>query len=189
MFRFKQDLVKTGKMIYELGLVDSHSGNISILSENRMSVTRTGVKLGYLIHDDIIEFNIHGNIPQSASSEAGVHRSIYLNTRHRAVIHTHSFYSVLLSFYYDTIIPVDSEGLFFNPETPVLDCGEVTVGSACVMENLPEKLNNSLVCIVRGHGVFSAGKDLDQAMKHLSSLENSCKLIYHKSMYDISRRQ
>ncbi len=189
MFRLKKEMVKTGKIIYELGLIDSHSGNMSIRNEQQVMVTASGSKLGYLNLEEIIEFNINSTIPRAASSETCIHRQIYRKTNADAIIHTHSFYSLLLSFYYDKIIPEDSEGLFFNPEVPVLDCGSITIGSLCVEENISELLIKSPVVIIRGHGVFSAGSNLDQALKHLSSLENSCKLIYFKSTFSKNGRK
>ncbi|MCK5684301.1 class II aldolase/adducin family protein [bacterium] len=189
MFKLKKNLIQTGKIIYELGLIDSHSGNMSVCKGNQMMVSASGSMLGYLNLEDIIEFNMNSKIPEAASSETCVHRQIYRKTDANAIIHTHSFYSLLLSFYYDKIIPEDSEGLFFNPEVPILDCGNITVGSACVEDNISELLVKSPVVIIRGHGVFSAGKDLDCALKHLSALENSCKLIYFKSNFSKNWRK
>jgi len=52
------------------------------------------------------------------------------------------------------------------------------VGSEETVRLLPSFLNGeNVVAVVKGHGSFAIGQNLEEAYKYTSSLENSCKII------------
>ena len=166
-------------MLWDHGLIHLTSGNMSIRKGGTLYVTRTGSLLGALSSSDVVSVNVSNTIrDKGASSETPVHRAIYqANPELGAVVHAHPPYATALSWDYTTIKPIDSDSLYI-PEIPVLtDCpyGE---GSLCIAEHFPKLLGNHKVAMIRGHGAFSVGKDLQEAASRISMMENQCRLLY-----------
>jgi L-fuculose-phosphate aldolase len=135
--------------------------------------------LGYLEENDLIETGLIINDVNTklASTEIGVHRSIYRNTSALAVVHAHPVHAISLSLLDDEIIPVDSEGAYLLDKIPVL-CAKRTIGSPEVEKYLPILLKEHKIAMVRGHGSFAAGLTLEEAYHWTSCLENVCRIIY-----------
>jgi len=178
-----KQIIFTGKVLYQEGLVNSHAGNISVRYKDSILITKTGKKLGFLTKRDIVEVPVYSTSPQDkvASSELIVHRAIYQNTDYQAIIHAHPVYSVVISFFIeDTFRPIDNEGRLFLPEVPIIQV-ENPSGS----KELAEKLSNFFsgnphrCIIVKKHGSFTADYSLDKALKLTSDLE-FCSKVYYK---------
>lgn len=179
------EFVKFGRMLWEAGLIHLTSGNISVRKGSVIYITRTGALLGSLSASDIISVNLENNLrDKNASSETPVHRALYLaNPKAGAVVHAHPPYATALSWDYTVIKPIDSDSLYI-PEIPVLiDCpyGE---GSTCVAEHFPKILNSHYVALIRGHGAFAVGKNLEQATARISMMENQCRLLFFRRLLE-----
>ncbi len=177
-----EDIIFTGKVLYQEGLVNSHAGNISVRFENSIYITKTGAMLGYLTPDDIVEVPVVGTSPNDkiASSELIVHREIYKKTEHKAIIHAHPIHAVSLTFFLeDTFIPIDNEGKLFVKEVPIIE-----VENASGSKELADKLSNKFkstgrnIILIKKHGSFVAHKDLNYALKLTSDLEFCAKVYY-----------
>ncbi|MCL2403867.1 MAG: class II aldolase/adducin family protein, partial [Coriobacteriia bacterium] len=117
---------------------------------------------------------------ERASIELVVHRALYHGVPGtRAVVHAHSLFTTLLSLKQDSIEPLDSESKHFIPCVPVLDVKE-TIASAEVAELLPQLMRDTdcPVAVIKGHGPFAVGKDLDEAWRYISILEMSSRMIH-----------
>jgi len=168
-----------GKDMFSSGLIDSHSGNLSIRKENKILITKRGVKLGHLRQEDLIEVDLEGEKEEDklASIELPVHRAIYRATPHLAIIHAHPSHAIALSLTEAKIIPVDAEGLYLFKSAPVVKVRE-TMGSPEVVKLLPPVFAGGyMVAVIKGHGSFAVGKNLEEAYRYTSSLENSCRII------------
>lgn len=167
-----------GKDLFLQGVNDSHSGNMSIRLGDNLVITRTGSMLGRLQEADLIETGLFKDDSRTtlASTEINVHRSIYVNTSAQAIVHAHPVYAIALSLMEDEIVPIDSEGQYLFNKIPVLSF-EQTIGSDEVARVLPGYLKEHKVVMVRGHGSFALGQNLEEAYKWTSSLENLCKII------------
>lgn len=184
------DFIKFGRLLFEIGLNNSHSGNMSIRRGNQIYITRHGAMLGHLNVNDIVRVNLNDTSrDENASLEVKVHRSIYLNLPEvNAIIHTHPPYGIVLSLFQDTIKPVDMEGAYYLPEIPVLTECSVTISSDCVRENLPALLKKSPAVLVRGHGAFCVGKNLEEATLYSTVLESACRIVYLFSSASAGRK-
>lgn len=169
-----------GEGLFQAGLNNSHSGNLSIRKGDRLVITRTGAMLGRLTPLDLIETGISYDDDQTrlASTEIGVHRAIYRATEAQAIVHAHPVMAVSFSLCLDELVPLDAEGQYYLPKVPVLRCAE-TIGSREVEEKLPNLLAACPVAVVGGHGSFAAAKTLEEAYKLTASLEHSCKINYY----------
>ena len=172
------------------GLISSHGGNVSLLDQSGDSIhiTRSGSALGRLRTGDVVQvgFEKPGSdehalaADKQASIELVVHRALYHAVPGtKAVVHAHSLFTTLLSLQKESIEPIDSESKHFIPSVPILDVEE-TIASDQVAELLPQMINESgcPVAVVRGHGPFAVGKDLDEAWRYISILEMSSRMIH-----------
>ncbi|WP_448588484.1 class II aldolase/adducin family protein [Thermocrinis sp.] len=182
MLYYKLKLIKIGELLHKEGLVDARAGNLSVRLGDKVIITRTGSHLGCLSFEDLMELPIYGEhiLRDRASSEWIVHRKIYTQTPHRAVVHAHPVHAVFLS-YLDAIEPKDSEGKAILGIVEVIP--EYPSGSLELAKAVAEGLKRSKVLVVKDHGVFGAGKTLEEAYTYISVLERSCKLLamYNKS--------
>lgn len=175
-----EDFIKYGKILFEQGINNSHSGNMSVRKGDSIYITRHGARLGDLTFKDIVKTNLYDpSRDEGASCEINVHRSIYLAIpENNAVVHAHPPHAIVLSLHQEKISPIDMEGAFYMPEVPVLTKCEITISSDCVAENLPKLLGVYKIAVVRGHGAFAVGKDIEEAAGRISVLESASRIIY-----------
>ena len=180
-----KDLILFGKILYEQGLNHSHSGNISVRKGSNILIKKHGAMLGYLTKSDIVSINLNNDKKDKlASLEAKVHRAIYLaDSKIKAVAHGHTIYATILSLNSKIIKPIDSEGQFYLPQIPVLDCKD-TIGSDEVAKKIPDLILKYKCVIVKDHGAFAIGETLSQACLYVSVAENASKIICLNKIYN-----
>lgn len=167
-----EDFCRIGRRLVTEGLIKANFGNISIRSDDGFYITRHGSYLD--LPGELVYVPLVGQAPRQASSEYRVHRQIYKETPHRAVVHAHPPHAVTLSISNDIISPVDSEGHLFCPCIPIVTG---VPGSEELALNISQGLLVSSVAIARGHGTFTGGKDLDEAYIRTSLAEHSCRIL------------
>jgi L-fuculose-phosphate aldolase len=167
---------------------NSHSGNLSIRNQRLMVITRSGAMLHRLEYTDLVETLIADEDSESAraSREIPVHRAIYSHTKAQAIVHAHPPHLIALSMQCDVIRPVDAEGLyFFNNGAPVIGVSN-SIASEEVAQKIVPQFANSPIVIVRGHGAFAIGENLEESLHWLSSLEHSAKLVLLTNQFAIN---
>ena len=177
-----EEIIFTGKVLYEEKLVNSHAGNISVREGDYLYITKTGKMLGYLKEDDIIKLPIYKKTEKDkiASSELIVHRAIYKNSNFKAIIHAHPLYATALTFFLkDEFIPIDNEGKLFVGKVPILDVknasGSIDLANGLV--NAIKKYNREIY-LIKKHGSFVCSESLNKALKLTSDLEFCGKIYY-----------
>ncbi len=175
-----EDFIKYGKILFEQGINNSHSGNISIRKGDSIYITRHGARLCDLSFQDIVKTNLYDTSrDEGASCEIKVHRAIYLAIpENKSIVHAHPPHAIALSLRVEKIKPIDMEGAFYMTEIPVLTKCDITISSECVAENLPQLLATYKTAVIRGHGAFALGKDIEEAAGRISVLESASKIIY-----------
>lgn len=178
-----QEIARFGKKLVLSGLTSSRFGNISLLQEDRISITCTGSMLDELDEGMVVEVDLSRpcNLDKIASSETCVHRAVYQKTAKVAIIHTHSPYAVALSLLEQKAVePMDSEGLLFLGTMPIV---EGRIGTAELAMAVSIALQNHKACIARGHGVFAAGNGLPDAYTAACMAEHSAQVRYLVKTY------
>ncbi len=170
---------KVDKHLVSQGYNTSHSGNISIWSGGKINIKRRAAMLGNLEAEDLVECALHEEDSGSliASTELGVHRTIYLQTDAMAVIHAHNPYCVALSLVEKEITCIDAEGFALYKKIPVIDV-EIPAGTYYTAIEVPKILKNYPFVIVRGHGIFAKGMTLEDALQYVTGAEQSAKIRY-----------
>jgi ribulose-5-phosphate 4-epimerase/fuculose-1-phosphate aldolase len=118
----------------------------------------------------------------SASSELPAHKAIYLATNYHAVLHGHPKFSVILSMH------CEEQGCTIEDCNRLCDrkrsvCGVPIVagetGAGGLAKSVPVAIKDAGVCIVYGHGIFSAGeRDFREAFMKMAEVENRCREEY-----------
>ncbi len=176
-----EDAIRIGKKLAFYGLIDGASGNLSFRDGGKIVITKTGAILDELSEDDFVEVEM-GEKSGEASSDLLVHEKIYEETNYRVVLHCHGVYGVTLSLFFDEILPMDLEGRLFIGNLKVV---EGRFGSEDLAEKIARSVKEKGICLVRGHGIYSAGRNFDEAFKLASYLEHSCHVLFN---YEIFRR-
>ncbi len=173
-----RDLTLYYRMLRERGINDSHSGNASVRDGDSLWITPTGACADTLRAWHLVRCPLNSDPCPHASSDLGLHRAVYrLNSKARAVLHAHGSFAVALTMNGDDYAPSDLEGDLYFPRVPVVD-----LAYGDYLDRSPELVSRILVkfpiAIVRGHGMYAWGSDLNQAYKWICSLELSAAIQY-----------
>lgn len=179
---YTREFERIGKRLFAEHLVGGNFGNISIRKgDEGFYIKRTGDYLDEV--GELVFVPFDGAVPKNASSEYRVHVAVYKKSSHAAIVHAHPQAAIAASLVADRIIPEDSEGAMFCPEIPVVGGAP---GSQEIADNVAAVLSQSKLVIVRGHGTFAAGKNLDEAYQFTSLAEHSCRVLALKRSFGSS---
>ncbi|MCX8173924.1 MAG: aldolase [Thermoplasmata archaeon] len=174
------EMHRIGRLMHESGLVlSAHSGNISVRRGEKIYIKRRGSMLSSLKKEDVVEMSLDGASAGTflASTEIKVHQEIYKNTSALAVVHAHSPYAIVESLTNEEITPIDEEGAYYLKKIPILTVKNA-IGSEEVARQLPGLLKKYPAAIVKGHGLFATGINLESAYGLATVVESVCKLRY-----------
>ncbi len=177
------EIIKVAKLCFQEKLVNAFAGNISYSYKSDMYITKRGSFFGDLTEKDIVKVNLNKTPSSKASSEYYVHRAIYMSTGKKCIVHAHPKYTTLSSFFYDKIVPIDSEGKLIFKEAPILEVNPASASKA-LEEALSLALKEYSVVIVKTHGVFAASNSLMEAYAHIGALEHSCFMLLKAKKHD-----
>lgn len=171
-----------GRDLFLMGINNSHSGNISHCARGgrgTLTITRSGAMLGNIAIGDLIETTLAPNefSDKNASRELVVHRAIYETGSCSAIIHSHPPSAIALSLKTDIIMPIDAEGGYYFPGGIKVIDAKTAVASPEVAAKIAPLLRHEKVVVVRGHGSFAVGKNLEECFLYTTVLESVCKVI------------
>ncbi len=122
----QEEFRAVGRMLWESGLVSSHSGNMSVrLPDGGLLITRTGAMLGRIGDGDLVTVAAEGSSTGEPSMDTAVHRAVYAATDAGAVLHAHPRRAIALSMLLDAVEPADAEGKLRLASVPVVDAEQV----------------------------------------------------------------
>ena len=170
---------QVGNALFIMGLNHSHSGNISFRNGNKIYITRRGSMKGFLKSTDIICIGQgKSTMDNISSTEVNVHKAIFRSVSTSAIVHCHPPIATSLSLIRNEIIPIDVEGRLTLPKIPVLKCRKATASKE-LEEKLPPLLKKYRSVIIKGHGLFSVGKSLEDAFHYATLTEYIAKILYY----------
>lgn len=182
----RDEFRKIGSAVFQAGLNNTHSGNMSLRVGDRIFITRRGSMLGFLDDEDIVETGLLEDDcgVALASSEVEIHRAVLRHTSALSMIHTHPLSAVPLTFKYDELVVIDTEGTYYLKKIPVV-AFKTASASREMIEELPKWLSRYPTILVRGHGAFSVGQTLEQALNFAHLTENSAEILYRTELLGI----
>lgn len=177
---YRQEIVRYGKLLYDLGYVAATNGNISVrLDDSRLLITPTGICKGGMSPEDLLIVDIHGRKlegERNVSSEIAMHLLIYgMRPEVRGIVHAHpptatGFAAAGLAL--DQ--PLLSEVLLTIGTVPL--ARYATPGSAALADTLQPLVANHNAILMANHGVVTFGEDLERAFMYMEVVEHFAKI-------------
>jgi methylthioribulose-1-phosphate dehydratase len=181
-------LAETGRHCHARGWALGTSGNFSAVVSRvplRLAITSSGVDKGALSPDQVLEMDAQGNTLSGGgrpSAEAGLHVAITRARGAGAVLHTHSIWGTILSD------PASADGLAIEGYEmlkglegvathehrewlPIIDNTQDWAAAAPRVEALLAEHPEAHGLLIRRHGLYTWGRDLAQARRHVEILE------------------
>ena len=187
-------LIAAGHRLDSRGLAAATSGNFSVrLDEKRIAVTVSGRHKGRLTRDDVMLVSPEGVALENKkpSAETGLHTLAYrLYPQVNAVLHVHSVPVVTLTRSLrraSEILLSDYEMLKAFPgitthqvsvTLPIFENSQDIEALAREVEQRPVSPPQAPAYLIRGHGAYGWGKDMDEAERVIEALDHllSCEI-------------
>ena len=174
----RQSLVRHYRWLRQYGYNDSHSGNASARLDDRFLVTPTGACADGLAPEALLTAPLEGPLPQGASLDAPLHQGVYRQCEEAgAVLHAHVPHLLALTLDGHDFVPGDFEGRYYFGRIRVLDLPDDDLIEAA-HRAVPEILAHEPIVVVRSHGAYARGRDLEQAYKWICSAELSARTAW-----------
>ena len=170
----KDQIIKVGKRLYDVGLAVAKSGNISSrLDIEHILITATGTSLGELKTDDIVKVSLitgKAEAGKNPSSELPLHSLVYKNFPSKTVIHCHP---PLINGYFavnDTLKALTFETKFYLGDVPVIPQETPTVTKP---EPVIEALRINNLVVLKNHGTVAIANKFEDALSLTEALEEA----------------
>jgi len=187
--KMASDLAEVGRDFYRRGWVLGTSGNFSAVLNReplRLAITSSSVDKGTLAADHILQIDEQGSVLEGngkPSAETLLHLSVVRLRGAGAVLHTHSVWSNILSDAhaekrgfsiegYEMLKGL--EGVVTHEHREWLPIIENSQDMAVLAKSVEEALlqhPKSHGFLLRRHGLYTWGKDIAEAKRHVEILE------------------
>jgi methylthioribulose-1-phosphate dehydratase len=181
-------IVGVGRRLDARRLADATSGNLSArLADGRIAITVSGSHKGRLGPRDIMLVDARGLAldDQKPSAETALHAQLYeLYPQVNAVVHAHSVASASLTLHLSPADRVVLSGYEMLKAFPGITTHATTV-SIPILENSQQMASLATgvarqlqqdpaapAYLIRGHGAYGWGKDLDEAERIIEALDH-----------------
>ena len=181
-------LAEIGRHCYARGWALGTSGNFSAVVNRdplRLAITTSGVDKGTLSAGEIVEIDAHGKVVAGSgrpSAEASLHLAIARGRGAGAVLHTHSIWSTILSDAakedglalegYEMLKGLDGVDTHEHHEwLPILDNTQDWAAAVPEVEAILTEHPEAHGFLIRRHGLYTWGRDLAEARRHVEILE------------------
>jgi len=180
------DFARMGRQLNQANLVKGSMGSMSMLHPDEpglMISTRHSTSLARLDERGIVGGQLGGAPPRGAIADWKVHEVLLASVSvvtggPAAAIHMHGPYTTAASCEKDLIIvqPIDVIGKEHIGKVVIVDPDGMDTD---FLRQVAEALNQGgLRCVVvRGHGAYAVGANLDQAMANAAMLEHSMQIL------------
>ena len=174
--RIAKDMATYTDMLVSSGLLHLKGGNCSARLGDDLIITRTKSFKQDIVAERLIRAPIDSDESvEHASSTLSMHRWIYRKTDAQVVIHAHSYYTALVSFYVDEFRVVDDNGLIYlGPRVPIVAAPELW-GWSKVDREIADALVDCPVAILKWHGPFAKGDSMAQAFHNIQAMETAAR--------------
>lgn len=182
-------LAEVGRLFHARGWVLGTSGNFSAVvgrAPLRLAITPSGADKGGLDPGRMLEIDALGRVVRGEgrpSAETALHLAIVRERRAGAVLHTHSVWATLLSEVcsagggvsladFEMLKGLDGVATHDHREwLPILDNSQDYATLARSLERLLADASEAHGVLLRRHGLYAWGRDLEEARRHVEVLE------------------
>ena len=196
-------LAELARAFHGRGWVLGTSGNFSAVVEReplRIAITASSLDKGRLLPEHILEVGSDGRAlkPNQGrpSAETLLHVAIVRNRGAGAVLHTHSVWSTILSDYhighggffiegYEMLKGLEGVTTHEHREwLPILENSQDMEALAVETRRMLEENPKAHGFLIRRHGMYTWGKDLVEAARHVEILEFLLESVGRRQMME-----
>jgi methylthioribulose-1-phosphate dehydratase len=181
------------------GWVLATSGNFSVRLSRQplvLAMTPSGQDKGALRPEDLLELDADGAVlhgTRAPSAEARLHLDLVRRLDAGAVMHTHSVWSTLVSRRFAARGGVALEGFEMlkalsdvtthehREWLPIVDNAQDMGVLSAAVERVVTRRGAAHGFLIRGHGLYTWGRDLDEARRHVEALEFLLEVVARES--------
>jgi len=198
-----KELVRLGTDFQRRGWMLGTSGNLSaVISRDplRVAITASSIDKGRMRTGQILEIDVNGAMLAGAegkpSAETLLHLEVIRSTGAGAVMHTHSVWTTVLSDYhhdregfhiegYEMLKGLEGVQTHEHREwIPVLENSQDMAALSAQANRLLEARPEVHGLLVRRHGMYTWGKDLATAARHVEILEFLMEAVGRRQMME-----
>jgi methylthioribulose-1-phosphate dehydratase len=192
-----------GRDFHQRGWVLGTSGNFSAVVEReplRIAITASSLDKSRLLPEHILEVGSDGRVIKPTqgrpSAETLLHVAIVQNRGAGAVLHTHSVWSTILSDYhighggffiegYEMLKGLEGVVTHEHREwLPILENSQDMQALAVETRRMLEENPKTHGFLIRRHGMYTWGKDLVEAARHVEILEFLLESVGRRQMME-----
>jgi 3-dehydro-4-phosphotetronate decarboxylase len=182
--RLRDDIVETGRSIFDRGLTAGSTGNISVrLSDGSMLMTPTNASLGKLDPSRLSHLDADGTLlsGDQPTKEAFLHTCMYCaRPGDHAVVHLHSTHAVAVSIIdgldeHDLLPPLTAYYIMRVGRLPRIPY--FAPGDRALAEAVAERASKHHAVLLANHGPVVSGTTLANAQYATEELEETAKLF------------
>jgi methylthioribulose-1-phosphate dehydratase len=200
------ELISVGKEFYQRNWVLGTSGNFSVLLNRdpfELLITESGVHKGMLAPQNFLTVDSEATVISGTgkpSAETHIHLAILGQLRAGCILHTHSVWSTLLTDLYNDSNGLEIEGYemlkgLHNVSThehtewiPILENSQNYAELSFQVTKLLKARQGIHAVLLRRHGMYTWGKDILEAMRHVEILEFLFEVIGRKQTSSVGTR-
>jgi len=175
------EIIKTGKLLIERGLVQGTGGNISARDPEGRGfwITPSGMAYDSIRNEDLVLLDFEGRVLEGfrkPSVEKELHRLVLLSRPDAgAVVHTHSVYATAVACTRRPLPPItDLAAVIFGGEVNVAD--HAPIGTRELAEAAATALGRAPAVLLANHGAVVVGADIARALDVCEILEVTAKI-------------
>ncbi len=187
--QYAKTLAKIGRNFYRRGWVLGTSGNFSaLISETpfRLLITSSGMDKGALDAGQFLQIDDTGTVIEGhgkPSAETSLHLSIIRLRRARAVLHTHSIWSTMLSDEglqhgglaiegFEMLKGLSGVTTHEHREwLPIIGNSQDYIGLSQTLEQILNEHRECHGVLLHQHGLYTWGDSIEEAKRHLEIFE------------------
>ncbi len=186
-------LIAAGQRIWQQGWCPATSSNFSQrLTCDSCAITVSGRDKGNLQPADIMQVDLSGQAldGKKPSAETLLHTQLYRRDPDiGAVLHTHSVKATLVSMAAPAVVELSGLELLkafagnsshqVTLRIPVFDNTQDITALASEVEHWMQQHGTGHAYLIRGHGLYTWGRDLPETLRHLEALEFLLDYYWH----------
>ncbi|HWO78205.1 MAG TPA: L-ribulose-5-phosphate 4-epimerase [Bacillus sp. (in: firmicutes)] len=185
----KKLVCKANKSLKELNLVKWTSGNVSYRDpeSNKVIIKPSGVHFDELKPEDMVVVDLDGNIIEGhlkPSVDTASHLYVYRNRDDiHSVVHTHSPFATSFAIRGKDIPSYTTTAAnMFKDYVPCSDFA--AIGEEEIGKQIVDLIGTSPAVLLRNHGVFTVGTDVEQALKAAVILEETAEYAHYATLHE-----
>jgi methylthioribulose-1-phosphate dehydratase len=180
-------IAELARLCYARGWAPGTSGNFTATVSRdplRLAITVSGVDKSTLTPDDIVEIDGLGRVVTGSgrpSAESSLHLAVARARGAGAVLHTHSIWNTIISEAGDHGVAIEGyemlkglDGVTTHDHRewlPVFENTQDWAGAAPEVERFLAEHPDTHGFLIRRHGLYTWGRDLAEARRHLEVFE------------------